>query len=198
MPRSDNYLADPRIKDVFSESNMDQHPCRTEGSALRRCRRPLPLYGPSRWKLHSTRDCISPTPTSEMPWSKIRSRRWIPARSPCDPEPLSGAPTAPMQHQVVTRWRNRFPIFLLLPATAFAADAHTIVQKGRASRPAEVSINRGESLTFTNNDDFIHQIYVDGSGLFLSIPTRRIWARILPEPLRRPEPLRSAAISTPR
>ncbi len=61
--------------------------------------------------------------------------------------------------------RKLLPIFLLLPAAAFAADeAHTIVQKGRAFRPAEVSINRGESLTFTNNDDFIHQIYVDGSG----------------------------------
>jgi plastocyanin len=61
--------------------------------------------------------------------------------------------------------RKLLLIFLLLPATAFAADeAHTIVQKGRAFRPAEVSINRGESLTFTNNDDFIHQIYVDGSG----------------------------------
>jgi len=54
---------------------------------------------------------------------------------------------------------------LLLSTAAFAADeAHTIVQKGRAFRPAEVSINRGESLTFTNNDDFIHQIYVQSAG----------------------------------
>jgi plastocyanin len=54
---------------------------------------------------------------------------------------------------------------ILLPASAFAADeAHTVVQKGRAFRPADVSINRGESLTFTNNDEFIHQIYVQGPG----------------------------------
>ena len=54
---------------------------------------------------------------------------------------------------------------LMFPAAAFAADeAHTIVQKGRAFRPAEVTINRGESLTFTNNDDFIHQVYVQGPG----------------------------------
>jgi len=54
---------------------------------------------------------------------------------------------------------------LLLSTAAFAADeAHTIVQKGRAFRPAEVSINRGESLTFTNNDAFIHQIYVQSAG----------------------------------
>ena len=50
-------------------------------------------------------------------------------------------------------------------SAAFAADpAHTIVQSGRTFHPAEVTINRGESLTFTNNDEFIHQIFV--SGLF--------------------------------
>jgi plastocyanin len=44
-----------------------------------------------------------------------------------------------------------------------AADVgHTVTQKGRAFRPAEVTIGRGETLTFTNEDSFIHQIYVDG------------------------------------
>ncbi|HYJ35984.1 MAG TPA: plastocyanin/azurin family copper-binding protein [Rhizomicrobium sp.] len=44
-----------------------------------------------------------------------------------------------------------------------AADAgHTITQKGRVFRPGEVTIGRGETLTFTNEDSFIHQIYVDG------------------------------------
>ena len=52
---------------------------------------------------------------------------------------------------------------LLLPIAAYAADAgHTISQKGRAFHPTDVTINRGESLTFTNEDSFIHQIYVDG------------------------------------
>ena len=56
-----------------------------------------------------------------------------------------------------------FLLLLLLPGMAMAADpAHTISQKGRAFRPSEVTINRGESLTFTNEDSFIHQIYVDG------------------------------------
>ena len=52
------------------------------------------------------------------------------------------------------------------PATAaLAADpAHTIVQSGRAFHPGEVTIAKGESLTFTNNDQFIHQIYA--AGLF--------------------------------
>ena len=53
--------------------------------------------------------------------------------------------------------------FLLLPACAMAADGgHVIVQKGRAFRPAQITIGRNEPLTFTNEDSFIHQIYVDG------------------------------------
>ena len=53
--------------------------------------------------------------------------------------------------------------FGLSCVSAFAADVtHTIVQSGRTFRPAEVTINRGESLTFTNDDDFIHQVYASG------------------------------------
>ena len=59
--------------------------------------------------------------------------------------------------------RGLLLLFLFLPGMAMAADAgHTISQKGRAFRPTDVTINRGESLTFTNEDSFIHQIYVDG------------------------------------
>jgi plastocyanin len=57
------------------------------------------------------------------------------------------------------------PFFFFICWPAFGADnAHTIVQKGRAFHPSEVTIQRGESLTFTNNDDFIHQIYVQGDS----------------------------------
>ena len=53
--------------------------------------------------------------------------------------------------------------FMLLPAAAFAADGGRVVtQKGRAFRPAELTITRNETVTFTNEDSFIHQIYVDG------------------------------------
>jgi plastocyanin len=56
-------------------------------------------------------------------------------------------------------------LLALLAGPAFGADeAHTIVQKGRAFHPGEVSINHGDSLTFTNNDDFIHQIYVQSAN----------------------------------
>ncbi len=52
---------------------------------------------------------------------------------------------------------------LILPLAASAQDnGRVIAQKGRAFRPAEVTISRGESLTFTNQDSFIHQMYVDG------------------------------------
>jgi plastocyanin len=61
--------------------------------------------------------------------------------------------------------RKLLPLIALAALPAFAADeAHTIVQKGRAFHPGEVTIARGESLTFTNADDFIHQIYSQGSS----------------------------------
>lgn len=52
--------------------------------------------------------------------------------------------------------------FLTMTLAAQAADNRRIVQKGRAFRPGTVTIMRGEALTFTNDDSFIHQIYVDG------------------------------------
>ena len=61
------------------------------------------------------------------------------------------------------RVRLALSLLALCATAAFAADAaHTIVQSGRTFRPGEVTINRGESLTFTNDDDFIHQVYVTG------------------------------------
>ena len=50
---------------------------------------------------------------------------------------------------------------LVLAAGPAAADA-VVTQKSRAFRPADVTIARGEAVTFTNNDSYIHQIYVDG------------------------------------
>jgi len=55
------------------------------------------------------------------------------------------------------------PLLLVLPLAASAQDnSRVISQKGRAFRPAEVTLSRNENLTFTNEDSFIHQIYVDG------------------------------------
>jgi plastocyanin len=54
------------------------------------------------------------------------------------------------------------PLAFVALTPALAEESHVVVQKGRHFRPAEVTINRGESLTFTNSDPFIHQIYVPG------------------------------------
>ena len=51
---------------------------------------------------------------------------------------------------------------LLLLASSLAFADATIVQKGRRFNPGEVTIRRGDNLTFTNSDEFIHQIYVTG------------------------------------
>jgi len=59
--------------------------------------------------------------------------------------------------------RRLLPLLLFLAGPVMAAEGdHVISQKGRAFRPAEVSIARNESVVFTNQDSFIHQIYVDG------------------------------------
>jgi plastocyanin len=52
-------------------------------------------------------------------------------------------------------------MLVLGTASLHAADFR-IVQKGRAFHPAQISIAPGQTLTFTNEDSFIHQIYVDG------------------------------------
>jgi len=54
------------------------------------------------------------------------------------------------------------PLLLLVPVIALAQSTHTIVQKGRRFSLPEITIHRGDSLTFTNADEFIHQMYVDG------------------------------------
>jgi len=51
---------------------------------------------------------------------------------------------------------------LLLLSPSLAMADQTIVQKGRRFTPGEITIHRGENLTFTNDDEFIHQVYVDG------------------------------------
>ena len=50
---------------------------------------------------------------------------------------------------------------LVLAIGPAAADA-VETQKSRAFRPTDVTVNRGEAVTFTNDDGYIHQIYVDG------------------------------------
>jgi plastocyanin len=51
-------------------------------------------------------------------------------------------------------------------AAAPALAATVVSQKGRAFRPGQIDIPRGETVTFTNEDSYLHQVYA--SGLFES------------------------------
>jgi plastocyanin len=53
-------------------------------------------------------------------------------------------------------------LLVALPTMAIAQSTNTVTQKGRRFLPAEVTIARGQSLTITNDDEFIHQVYSEG------------------------------------
>ncbi len=53
-------------------------------------------------------------------------------------------------------------LLVAIPVTSFAQSTNTIVQKGRRFLPAEITIRQGQSITVTNEDEFIHQIYSEG------------------------------------
>ncbi len=53
----------------------------------------------------------------------------------------------------------------LATSTAFAATIHTVSQKGRDFALREITVARGDRIRFTNEDEFLHQIYVDSKDL---------------------------------
>ena len=48
---------------------------------------------------------------------------------------------------------------------ALASEHHKVVQKGRAFSVAQIDIATGDSVVFSNEDEFIHQIYVDSKSM---------------------------------
>jgi plastocyanin len=56
---------------------------------------------------------------------------------------------------------SAFAIFAACETKVVGEDANTIVQNGRAFHPNEITIAAGTTLDFSNQDEFIHQIYVD-------------------------------------
>lgn len=46
-----------------------------------------------------------------------------------------------------------------------AGGGHSVVQRGRAFHPGDISLDRGDALTIHNQDEFIHQIYVKSDSL---------------------------------
>jgi plastocyanin len=55
-------------------------------------------------------------------------------------------------------------VAVVLSLAARAEDPYTIVQTGRAFHPGDIAIAHGTTLNFSNQDEFIHQIYVDAEG----------------------------------
>jgi len=54
---------------------------------------------------------------------------------------------------------------LALFALPVQAATVSVVQQGRSFKPAEVTIHPGDTLEISNQDEFIHQIYVDSSKM---------------------------------
>jgi plastocyanin len=52
---------------------------------------------------------------------------------------------------------------LLASVSAFAASLH-VAQKHRSFLPSVVTIQRGDSVEFSNDDEFLHQIYISSMG----------------------------------
>jgi plastocyanin len=61
--------------------------------------------------------------------------------------------------------RGNRPILLvaalaILAGGAYAAATHRVAQKGREFQLKTIAIERGDRVQFTNEDEFLHQIYV--------------------------------------
>jgi plastocyanin len=64
------------------------------------------------------------------------------------------------------RYRAAIGAALALAAsTAFAATIHTVAQKGRNFAVDEIVIAPGDTIRFTNEDEFLHQIYIDSKDI---------------------------------
>ncbi len=64
------------------------------------------------------------------------------------------------------RYRPAIIVALALAvSTALAATVHTVAQKGRNFAVNEIVIARGDTIRFTNEDEFLHQIYVDSKDM---------------------------------
>lgn len=51
-----------------------------------------------------------------------------------------------------------------ITAVAFAAASHSVSQKGRAFPATNITIATGDTINFVNDDEFIHQIFVQSDG----------------------------------
>jgi plastocyanin len=54
---------------------------------------------------------------------------------------------------------------LLVASALYAAAIHRVAQKGRAFSAGQITIARSDTVLFTNDDEFLHQIYVDSRNM---------------------------------
>ena len=54
---------------------------------------------------------------------------------------------------------------LLVASALYAAAVHRVAQKGRAFSAGQITIARSDTVLFTNDDEFLHQIYVDSRNM---------------------------------
>jgi plastocyanin len=62
------------------------------------------------------------------------------------------------------RWLLLAAGIVCVASSAFA-ETQTVTQSGRKFTPNEVSIAVGDSVLFNNQDEFIHQVYVDSDKI---------------------------------
>ena len=53
---------------------------------------------------------------------------------------------------------------LALAGAALAAETHRITQKKRSFSQPEITVNAGDTIEFGNDDEFIHQVYVNSDS----------------------------------
>jgi len=77
---------------------------------------------------------------------------------------------------IAQKWlmrRRGMALFLVLAfvvSFAGAAGVHRIAQKGRTFAQSEITIPRGDTILFTNEDEYLHQIYVDSKDMSVDSP----------------------------
>jgi plastocyanin len=82
----------------------------------------------------------------------------------CQRRAWTAAPPGWYDPVVVRRLIIVFGVLLLIEQLglfAWAMGTHRIVQKDRAFEPTQIAIAAGDTLQFTNEDSFLHQIYVN-------------------------------------
>ena len=53
---------------------------------------------------------------------------------------------------------------------ALAANSYRITQKGREFQQKQITLQRGDRLHFTNEDEFLHQIYIASPDFSFDLP----------------------------